>query len=160
MTTPAHATGQMYVLVVDDCEFDRSLLRDAFAELQFRISLVFVGNGEEMFDYLRRSNGFAALAPAPLPALILMDINMPIMNGLDALQALRNDALFRALPVIVFTTSSNPRQIAQAYAHGVNAYMTKPAQFGELLDAMQKFGDFWLHISKLPDPLTLTATPR
>jgi two-component system response regulator len=157
MTTQPGSTGSLDVLVAEDSEFDRALLRDAFAELPFDISLIFVGDGEEMFDYLRRSNGFAALAPSPLPALILMDINMPRMKGLDALQALRADALLRALPVIVFTTSSNPKQIAQAYECGVNAYMTKPAQFSELLDAMQKFGDFWLHVSKLPDPLSLTV---
>jgi two-component system response regulator len=157
VTIRAVGAGRLNVLVAEDSEFDRSLLRDAFAELAFDISLTFVGDGEEMFDYLHRLNGFAAVPPTPLPALILLDINMPRMKGLDALQALRADALLRALPVIVFTTSSNPKQIAQAYASGVNAYMTKPAQFSELLDAMQKFGEFWLHVSKLPDPLTLTA---
>jgi CheY-like chemotaxis protein len=81
------------------------------------------------------------------------------MKGMDALKALRADALLRALPVIVLSTSSNPKQIAQAYASGGNAYMTKPAQFNDLLDAMQKFGDFWLTVSRLPDPSAL-ANPQ
>jgi two-component system response regulator len=143
------------VLIAEDSEFDRALLRDAFAELTFEVSLVFVGDGEELLDYLRRLNAFATRAEAPLPALILMDLNMPRMQGLDALQALRADSLLRALPVIVLSSSTNPRQIAQAYASGVNAFMTKPAQFGEYLDAMQKFGDFWLSLSRLPDPAEL-----
>jgi two-component system response regulator len=148
---------QVEVLVAEDSEFDRGLLRDAFAELDFKISLVFVGNGEELLCYLRQGTSAAALSAKPLPALILMDLNMPRMKGLEALQALRGDALLRTLPVIVLSTSSNTKQIAQAYASGVNAYMTKPAQFDQLLDAMRKFGDFWLGVSRLPDPAALTV---
>jgi two-component system response regulator len=158
MTAQDSVTKKLNVLIAEDSELDRSLLRDAFAELDFNVALIFVGNGEELFDYLRGSTCPSAPEPTRLPALILMDLNMPRMKGLDALKALRADALLCTLPVIVLSTSSNPRQIAQAYAHGVNAYMTKPSQFGELLDAMQKFGDFWLNVSRLPDPLALTRT--
>jgi len=160
MKKQQQAPEKIAVLIAEDSEVDRNLLRDAFAELDFDISLIFVGDGQELFDYLRRTNAFASMDPAPLPALILMDLNMPRMKGLDALQALRADALLRALPVIVLSTSSNPRQIAEAYASGVNAYMTKPAQFSELLDAMKKFGDFWLGVSKLPDPLAWAPHAR
>jgi two-component system response regulator len=153
---PRQPTGEnLRVLVAEDSEFDRSLLRDAFAELAFNVSLIFVGNGEELFEYLRGPVGLAE----GLPALILMDLNMPRMKGLDALQALRADAMFRALPVIILSTSNNPKQIAQAYASGVNAYMTKPSQFSEFLDAMETFGDFWLRVSRLPDTTELVANP-
>jgi CheY-like chemotaxis protein len=155
MTHPHLACESLKVLIAEDSEFDRSLLRDAFAELPFNVSLIFVGNGEELVEYLRGPAGRAA----GLPALILMDLNMPRMKGLDALQILRADSLLRALPVIVLSTSNNPKQIAQAYASGVNAYMTKPSQFNELLDAMEKFGEFWLRVSRLPDAAVLAANP-
>lgn len=159
MTPHATANEKLNVLIAEDSEMDRWLLREAFAELDFNVALIFVGDGEELFEYLRGTKHLSAAAPTPLPALILMDLNMPRMKGLDALKALRADALLRALPVIVLSTSSNPKQIAQAYASGGNAYMTKPAQFNDLLDAMQKFGDFWLTVSRLPDPSAL-ANPQ
>jgi two-component system response regulator len=159
MTPHATANEKLNVLIAEDSEMDRWLLREAFAELDFNVALIFVGDGEELFEYLRGTKHLPAAAPTPLPALILMDLNMPRMKGLDALKALRADALLRALPVIVLSTSSNPKQIAQAYASGGNAYMTKPAQFNDLLDAMQKFGDFWLTVSRLPDPSAL-ANPQ
>jgi CheY-like chemotaxis protein len=149
-------TGEkLAVLVAEDSEFDRALLRQAFAELEFDVTLDFVDDGEDLFDYLRRSNAFADMKPGPLPAVILMDLNMPRKKGLEALAELRADSVLRALPVIILSTSSSPKQIAQAYASGVNAYMTKPTRFNDLLDTLQKFGDFWLRVSKLPDPSTL-----
>lgn len=143
------------VLVAEDSELDRMLLREAFAELSFDVDLSFVGDGEELLDHLRRCHAQAVGKTIPLPALILMDLNMPRMKGLDAVKALRADSILRAVPVIILTTSSSPKQIAQAFASGANAYMTKPEQFSSLLTMLQKFGDFWLRSSKLPDPNVL-----
>jgi two-component system response regulator len=151
MTPPTSTSESLRVLIAEDSEFDRSLLRDAFSELGFNVLLIFVGNGEELLEYLRGPDSLKA----GLPSLILMDLNMPRMKGLDALKALRADALLRALPVIILSTSNNPKQIAESYESGVNAYMTKPSQFGELLDNVQKFGEFWLKVSELPDPSLL-----
>jgi CheY-like chemotaxis protein len=156
MMQPAQSNPPIAVLVAEDSELDRMLLREAFEELSFDVDLSFVGDGEELFDYLRKRNAYADDKAIPMPALILMDLNMPRMKGLDALKELRADAILRALPVIILTTSSSPKQIAQAFASGVNAYMTKPEQFTALLAMLQKFGDFWLRSSKLPDPHALT----
>jgi len=155
MSARIHPHTKVDVLIAEDSEFDRALLRDAFDELDFNVSLIFVGDGEELLEYLQRTNKFSARELGPLPALILLDLNMPRMKGIPALQAMRADIKLRALPVIVLSTSSSPRQIAEAYANGVNAYMTKPAHFDELLDTIQKFGDFWLSVSRLPDPNVL-----
>jgi CheY-like chemotaxis protein len=155
MMQPAAKSTPIAVLVAEDSELDRMLLREAFEELSFDVDLSFVGDGEELFDYLRRRNAYAAEKSIPMPALILMDLNMPRMKGLDAVKELRADSVLRTLPVIVPTTSSSPKQIAQAFAAGVNAYMTKPEQFSALLIMLEKFGDFWLRSSKLPDPSVL-----
>ena len=155
MTPFAQKSPQIAVLVAEDSELDRMLLREAFEELSFDVDLNFVGDGEELFDYLRRRNAYAGENAVPMPALILMDLNMPRMKGLDAVKELRADSIFRAMPVIVLSTSSSPKQIAQAFASGVNAYMTKPAQFCTLLTMLQTFGEFWLRASNLPDPNAL-----
>jgi two-component system response regulator len=137
------------IVVAEDSEFDRLLLRDALEELQFHVNLTFVGDGEDLLAYLSRYKMIDG-GDADLPALVLMDLNMPRMKGLDALRHLRSDSVLRMLPVIVLSTSNNPKQIAQAYAHGVNAYLTKPEGFEEYLMLLKRFGAFWLQSAQLP----------
>lgn len=145
-------SAPIVLLIAEDSEFDRMLLREAFEELEYNVNLLFFSDGEDLLDYLRRSNAYRNEPVLPAPGLILMDLNMPRMKGLDALKILRADASLCVLPVIVLSTSNHPKQIAQAYATGVNAYLTKPEHFEELLKLLKRFGDFWLHETKLPSP--------
>jgi CheY-like chemotaxis protein len=126
------------------------ILQQVFAELDFNVSLHFVGNGEDVMDYLLRRNAYTFDTVSPRPALVLMDLNMPLMNGHEALQAIRANEALRAIPVVILSTSDNPEQIARAYASGVNAFMTKPGPYQEFLDLMQTFGSFWLTCARLP----------
>lgn len=151
MTTPKnHPAEPVAILVAEDNKYDRMILQQAFAELDLSVSLHFVGNGQDVLDYLNRRNAYAAEASSPRPALILMDLNMPRMDGHEALKAIRADEALRMLPVVVLSTSDNPKQIAQAYANGVNAFMTKPGPYDDFVKLMQGFGTYWLQSAQLP----------
>jgi CheY-like chemotaxis protein len=139
------------LLVAEDSELDRILLQEAFDELDFDVELLFVGDGEELLDYLRRRNAYVDEKLSPTPTLILMDLNMPRMNGMTALSILRADPALCVLPVIVLSTSDDPKQIAQAYAQGINAYLSKPERIESMIEMIKRFGEFWLRETKLPD---------
>ncbi len=138
------------ILVAEDNKYDRMILEQAFAELDFKVRLRFVNDGEDLLDYLLRRNAYAAEGAAPRPALVLMDLNMPRMNGHDAVRALRAIDALRPLPVIVLSTSDNPAQIALAYANGVTAFMAKPGRFEDVVELLRMFGEFWLTAARLP----------
>lgn len=140
----------LLILVAEDNKYDRMILEEVFVELGWTVAVRFVTNGEEVLDYLNRRNAYAAPAIAPRPALILMDLNMPRMTGDEALREIRADPAFSMLPVIVLSTADSPKLIVQAYANGINAFMTKPGAFEEFVDLLRKFGAFWLDGAKLP----------
>jgi CheY-like chemotaxis protein len=140
----------LLILVAEDNKYDRLILEEVFAELGWNVRLCFVSNGEEVMDYLNRRNAYAAPAVAPRPTLILMDLNMPRMTGDEALRSIRADPALCMLPVIVLSTADSPKLIIQAYANGINAFMTKPGAFEEFVDLLRRFGAFWLEGAKLP----------
>ena len=143
-------TEPVAILVAEDNKYDRMILAEAFKELDLNVSLNFVSHGEELLDYLQGRNAYAGVGTLPRPSLVLMDLNMPRMNGNEALKRIRADANLRKLPVMVLSTSDNPKQIAQAYDDGANAFMTKPGHFDDLLALLRRFGAFWLTEAKLP----------
>jgi CheY-like chemotaxis protein len=149
-TRVSAAGDQTVILVAEDNQYDRLILQEAFAELGFDINLQFVTDGEEALDYLRRRNAYAEDRNAPVPTLVLMDLNMPRMNGHETVREIRADPALRALPVIVLSTSDSSRQIDQAYANGVNVFMTKPGRFEEFVELLGCFYSFWLEHAKLP----------
>jgi len=102
-------------------------------------------------QYLRREGEYADPSSAPRPGLILLDLNMPRMDGREALKKIKSDAELRRIPVIVLTTSEAEQDILQSYDLGVNAFVTKPVTFDELASALQALGDFWFEIVKLPN---------
>lgn len=143
-------SGPVIVLVAEDNKYDRLILAEVFGELGFNVHLHFVVDGEEMLDYLHGRNQYAGEGAAPRPDLILLDLNMPRMDGHEAVKLLRNDEALHMLPVIVLSTTNNPRQIAKAYANGVNAFLTKPDRYDEFLDIVGKMGNFWFRAAVLP----------
>jgi two-component system response regulator len=146
----SHSAEPTVILVAEDNKYDRMILEQAFDELGLNVTLYFVGNGEDVLDYLLQRNAYASQAAAPRPALVLLDLNMPAMNGHEALKAIRADPTLCMIPVVVLSTSDSPRQVVQAYAGGVNAFMTKPGPYEEFLDLISKFGAYWLTGAQLP----------
>ncbi|MFO1024149.1 MAG: response regulator [Acetobacteraceae bacterium] len=148
--SPAQGHEPLLILVAEDNRYDRLILQEVFAELNWNVTLRFVAHGEEAVDYLKRRDRYAAPGAAPRPALILMDLNMPRMTGDEVLRQIRADPELCMLPVIVLSTADSPKLVVQAYASGINAFMTKPGGFDEFVELFRKFGVFWLEAAKLP----------
>jgi two-component system response regulator len=140
------------ILMADDDADDRLLAKDAMNEAQVGGELRFVENGEELLDYLRRRGPYANGASVPRPSLILLDLNMPKMDGREALRVIKADPDLRRIPVVMLTTSKADTDINSLYELGVNSFITKPFQFDVLVKVMRMVGDYWLKTVELPGP--------
>ena len=138
------------ILLAEDDPDDRLLTRRAIQKSRIANTISTVEDGEELMDYLRREGAYEDPDDAPRPGLILLDLNMPRMDGREALKKIKSDPELRRIPVIVLTTSEAEQDILQSYDLGVNAFVTKPVTFDGLADAIQALGDFWFEIVKLP----------
>jgi CheY-like chemotaxis protein len=138
------------ILIAEDDADDRMLLKDAFEENKLGNELRFVENGEELIAYLRREGRFADIARSPSPGLILLDLNMPRMDGREALKIIKNDQHLRCLPVVVLTTSKAEEDIVRTYNLGVSSFITKPVTFKELLRVVRVLNEYWIEIVQLP----------
>lgn len=138
------------ILVADDDEDDRVLAMAAFEESNLINPIDFVEDGEQVLAYLRREGQFADLKQQPLPGLILLDLNMPRMDGREVLEELKDDPLLKHIPVVVLTTSQQEDDIVNSYALGANSFITKPVTFDGLVTVMRTLKMYWLEIVKLP----------
>jgi two-component system, response regulator len=138
------------ILLADDDPDDRKLTRDAFAENRLANELACVEDGEELMDYLQRRGKYAPLKDAPLPGLILLDLNMPRKDGREALREIKADAVLRRIPIVVLTTSKAEEDILRSYDLGVNSYVTKPVTFKSLVELIKVLGQYWFEVVELP----------
>jgi CheY-like chemotaxis protein len=143
------------ILLAEDDEDDRELTRDALMDEGMAEAMQFVTDGQELLDYLRRDGDYAAAtAAAPRPSIILLDLNMPRMDGREALAEIKADRSLRRIPVVVLTTSSDQQDIRNAYHLGANSYITKPVEPAKLVEVMKVVTDYWSDTVRLPeDPL-------
>jgi CheY-like chemotaxis protein len=137
------------ILLADDDEEDRLMTKDALTESRLANDVRFVIDGEELTDYLFRRGAYADSA-APLPGLILLDLNMPKKDGREVLAEIKSDPELRQIPVVVLTTSKTEEDIVRSYALGVNSFITKPVTFDGLVEAMTVFTQYWFEIVALP----------
>lgn len=142
--------NKVVILVADDDEDDQMLTKEAFEEKRNYLDIRFVNDGVELLEYLRGQNKYSRAGTAPLPALILLDLNMPRMDGKEALKEIKNDPALRKIPVVVLTTSSAEPDILKAYEMGVNSFITKPVTFTEFVKIADTLGHYWLEIVELP----------
>jgi CheY-like chemotaxis protein len=139
------------ILVCDDDEDDQMLTRQALEDAHVANDVRFVENGEQLLDYLYQRGAFAGEnGLAPRPGLILLDLNMPKMDGREALKIIKDDPTLHDIPIVVLTTSSLSADIAKSYQLGVNSFITKPVTFTGLVAAMNILGRYWLEIVELP----------
>lgn len=139
--------GSLSILVAEDDADDRILLADAFAESGVVVTLDFVADGVELLDYLAQCDADASQG---LPDLVLLDLNMPRMDGREALRAIREHDSLRHLPVIILTTSKAELDIRVSYQLGANSYVTKPRRFDELIAVLRSLERYWMDIARLP----------
>jgi CheY-like chemotaxis protein len=139
------------ILMADDDEEDRDLTREALARAHLTNEIRFVGDGQELLDYLRREGRYGAQgSEAPTPGIILLDLNMPKKDGREALQEIKADPSLRKIPVVVLTTSRDEEDVIRSYDLGVSSFITKPVTFGSLVDVMAAWGRYWFEIVELP----------
>ncbi len=139
------------ILVCDDDEDDRMLTRQALEDAHISNTVRFVEDGEQLLDYLYQRGPFGGeTGQAPRPGLILLDLNMPKLDGREALKTIKEDEMLRDIPVVVLSTSRLDEDIARSYQLGVNSFITKPVTFSGLVEAMNVLGRYWLEIVELP----------
>ena len=138
------------ILLADDDPDDRQLTRDAFAENRLANMLNTVEDGEELMEYLQRRGRYTNLKDAPLPGLILLDLNMPRKDGREALKEIKADVNLRRIPIVVLTTSKAEEDILRTYDLGVNSYITKPVTFKSLVELIKLLGRYWFEVVELP----------
>lgn len=140
------------IVLADDDPDDRLLASEAMEESMLANALVTVEDGQQLLDYLHCTGAWEDRAPEN-PGLILLDLNMPRMDGRQALAEIRADPNLRRIPVVVLTTSKAEEDILRTYELGVNSFITKPVTFEGLVTVMQELGRYWLEIVELPSPV-------
>jgi CheY-like chemotaxis protein len=138
------------LLIADDDADDRMLIEDAFEESRLRNRRVYVEDGQELLDYLRGQGKHAGRNADCLPGLILLDLNMPRMDGRTALSHLKSDPRLKRIPVIVLTTSKAEEDILRTYDLGVSSFIAKPVTFDGLVDVVQALNKYWIELVELP----------
>jgi len=135
-----------HILLVEDNEGDILLTKEAFEECQIKTEISVAKNGQEALDFLFQRGAFT---DALKPDLILLDINLPIFNGHEVLQQIKEDPHLKKIPVIMLTTSSNQKDLNIAYENHCNSYVKKPLDMGEFLSAILKIEQFWLQLNSV-----------
>ena len=144
--------GSITIIIADDDSDDRMLIEDAFQESRLANPLVFVENGEQLLQCLRGQGSYAdGQADRKKPGLILLDLNMPKMDGRTALAHIKADPELRRIPVIVLTTSKAEEDVFRTYDLGVNSFITKPVSFDALVDVVRTLNHYWIEIVQLPN---------
>lgn len=138
----------VHILLVEDNEGDILLTLEAFEESKIKSNISVVRNGQEALDFLYKRAGYEQESK---PDLILLDINIPILNGHEVLKIVKHDPELKKIPVIMLTTSSSTKDINLSYENYANSYVIKPIEMEEFLKAMLKIEEFWLHLCKLAD---------
>jgi chemotaxis family two-component system response regulator Rcp1 len=135
------------ILLVEDNPGDVRLTREALKEAKFRNTVQVVGDGIEALAYLRQQGPYSG---AMRPHLIMLDLNLPRMDGREVLAAIKKDADLRRIPVVVLSSSEAETDIARAYELHANAYVTKPVDIDHFLAVVKAIEEFWVEIVKLP----------
>ena len=136
------------LLLVEDDPGDVVLARESLGNLQAPLDLDVVESGAEALAYLRREGPHG---DAARPDLILLDLNLPGLDGWEVLRAIKSDDRFRSIPVVVLTTTKLESDIRRAYDLGANCFITKPLGLNEYESAIQRLGDFWLNVARMPE---------
>lgn len=134
------------ILLVEDNPGDIELILMAFRESNFKCKITTVEDGQEALDYILKKNKYKN---AKTPYLILLDINLPKVNGLEILKTIKKDKTAKKIPVIMLTTSINEEDILKAYNNYANAYVNKPIDYSEFIDTVNSISTFWFDYVKI-----------
>ena len=138
------------ILLVEDSPDDIKLTLRALKKSNIMNEVIVVGDGVEALDYLFGQGTFAGRDTDIMPQVVLLDLKMPKMDGLEVLQRIRADEKTKLLPVVILTTSSEDRDRVESYALGANSYIRKPVDFNQFVAAVQHLGLYWLVLNEAP----------
>jgi two-component system response regulator len=138
------------ILLVDDDLNDVALTMRALKSGNISSEIKVVGDGVEALDYLHGTGSHAGRDASALPAVVLLDIKLPKLNGIEVLQRLRSDERTKMLPVVILTSSNEERDIIDGYSFGANSYVRKPVNFDEFTKAVRQLGVYWLLLNERP----------
>jgi CheY-like chemotaxis protein len=147
MTASADGRTPIEVLLVEDDPGDVLMTREAFEEHKLRNSLSVVSDGAEALAYLRREGQYA---DAPVPDLILLDLNLPRRDGREVLAEIKKDPVLCRIPVVVLTTSQAEEDVLRSYQLHANAYVTKPVDFDRFITVVKQIDEFFVSVVRLP----------
>ncbi|TAL10281.1 MAG: response regulator [Nitrospirae bacterium] len=139
------------ILVIEDDPVDREMIELAFKRAAVENPVVTVSDGQEALDYLGRKGRFGDRRGPDAPALIVLDLDMPLMNGFEFLSLIRAQPGLAAIPVVVLTTSEYNGDLGQSYALGANSCITKPGDFEQLVEIARAIGGYWCRINRAPE---------
>ncbi|BDZ66886.1 response regulator [Methanobacterium ferruginis] len=141
---------ELEILLVEDNPTDAELTMRALKRKNLANRLVWVKDGEEALNFIYARGQFADRNPEDLPRLILLDLRMPKVDGLEVLKEIKADENTCRIPVVVLTSSQEDRDIVESYKLGVNSYVSKPVEFDDFIDAVSTLGLYWMLINKPP----------
>ncbi len=139
--------GPVKILLIDDDQGDIEFTRDILSESKINLSITSVESGEEALRYLQKQGPFV---DSETPDLILLDLNMPKMNGIETLQAIKREHKLKKLPVIILTTSEDDDDIARTYLLGASSFITKPVDCEQFEQAIKSIHNIWFTVFKFP----------
>ncbi|MFY0582023.1 response regulator [Cystobacter fuscus] len=143
-------SGSRSILLVEDNPDDVDLTRRAFQRAGLTQPLEVVEDGVEALDYLFAREAHAHRAREPLPALVLLDLKLPRLDGHQVLRQIRAHPRTRFLPVVILTSSDEEKDLVESYSHGCNSYVRKPVSYNEFVEAARQLGVYWLVLNRSP----------
>jgi two-component system response regulator len=146
------------ILLVDDDPDDRLLMQEALEEANLKCTFRTAENGEDLMDYLRNEGPYEGKNLTEYPQLIILDLNMPRMDGREALRHLKSSPGLKQIPVVVLSTSKSDQDIQITYDLGCSSYMTKPDSFPDLVKRVQVIFEYWFKASQLPSSAEITIS--
>ncbi|MBI5459697.1 response regulator [Methanobacterium sp.] len=141
---------ELEILLVEDNPTDAELTMRALKRKNLANRLVWVKDGAEALDFIHAQGQFQDRDPEDLPRLILLDLRMPKVDGLEVLKRIKANEQTRKIPVVVLTSSQQDKDVVESYKLGVNSYVSKPVEFDEFIDAVSTLGLYWMLINKPP----------
>jgi len=144
------------ILLVEDNPNDAELAMRALKKNNLANNVVRVCDGEEALDYIFARGKYKSIQQLNIPKLILLDLKLPKVDGIEVLKVIKSDCLTKQIPVVVLTSSAEENDIAETYKMGVNSYIVKPVDFDKFVDSIRNIGFYWLFLNQQPDILNIT----